>query len=104
MLACGPGSPPHVRRTQLDVNATRKNFGITSACAENTFDDTETPPRLEDHLRMCGEHSIEMLTKAWLAGSPPHVRRTPSDFIADTSVFGITSACAENTFRGLSVK
>ncbi|KRK97334.1 hypothetical protein FD04_GL001350 [Secundilactobacillus odoratitofui DSM 19909 = JCM 15043] len=50
-------------------------FGITSACAENTVYLSPVPSLFEDHLRMCGEYRNEPDNEKIVAGSPPHVRR-----------------------------
>ena len=97
------GSPPHVRRTHIIINKIFDDSGITSACAENTYQQKIEEITAEDHLRMCGEHFLNNCSTCHNLGSPPHVRRTLLVDDQQTGVWGITSACAENTAPDLAV-
>ena len=92
-----PGSPPRVRSRRGVLGATKGDFGITSACAEQTHFRAVTSCGGSDHLRVCGADASYAVYEDMQSGSPPRVRSRPclrSRRIAST---GITSACAEQT-------
>ena len=92
-----------MRRTHRTRKPAALRLGITSACAENTFQWYKTYNQIWDHLRMCGEHISSSTRFLTILGSPPHVRRTLLVDDQQTGVWGITSACAENTAPDLAV-
>ena len=111
------GSPPRVRSRPVVIHHQYRSFGITSACAEQTT----RPPwgrsvvwdhlrvcgaddklnRIQsgrgDHLRVCGADFKTMCESVETAGSPPRVRSRLHLQKRRLGMFGITSACAEQT-------
>ena len=73
---------------------------ITPACAGNTSCSPAIHHEKQDHPRMRGEHPSECLYTCILQGSPPHARGTRKVVINDSTVKGITPACAGNTNHG----
>ena len=91
------GSPPRVRSR---LNLTRLGVskdGITSACAEQTHPYTAYPRCSVDHLRVCGADRRFICTVDDTTGSPPRVRSRPTRRGTTTTLYRITSACAEQT-------
>ena len=91
------GSPPRVRSRLDRVRDVLAQFGITSACAEQTSTARLRTQKRRDHLRVCGADLIasEMFSRS--SGSPPRVRSRPGRAAPTPSDAGITSACAEQT-------
>ena len=73
--------------------------GTTSACAENTTDDTETINMHGNYLRVRGEYQIRKNVRCPASELPPRARRIPPVGVAVPISLGTTSACAENTRR-----
>ena len=71
--------------------------GTTSACAENTTDDTETINMHGNYLRVRGEYLIASSTRFTTSELPPRARRIHIEFDLGKAPVGTTSACAENT-------
>ena len=72
---------------------------ITSACAEQTRRRNPREGQTTDHLRVCGADLENSNVFASLFGSPPRVRSRLFDAKAINPPDGITSACAEQTWR-----
>ena len=68
------GSPPHVRGIRSGQCTAWLSFGITPACAGNTFALIDRSWISRDHPRMCGEYAAQTSSVRWMLGSPPHVR------------------------------
>ena len=71
--------------------------GITSACAEQTWNPPCRAWPGGDHLRVCGADLCLVSLKTLVAGSPPRVRSRRVTSYDRPGVCGITSACAEQT-------
>ena len=91
------GSPPRVRSRLGQAYTFVTEFGITSACAEQTRLSRRTRSSTRDHLRVCGADRLITPDTKVLAGSPPRVRSRPERSPAPVGRCGITSACAEQT-------
>ena len=78
-------------------------FGITPARAGNRMFSHHLPLKKRDHPRACGEQVSAGQTLAVVPGSPPRVRGTAYDDLADLAEYGITPARAGNrcTFETL---
>ena len=72
-------------------------YGITPACAGNTFSRPAHGWALRDHPRMRGEYILEQRDKTFEEGSPPHARGILITALGGISAPGITPACAGNT-------
>ena len=94
----GKGSPPHVRGTRQHPSRRSGHPRITPACAGNTPGFYLPWCFWEDHPRMCGEHYFCILAHRPFSGSPPHVRGTLHPSLSPSRSFGITPACAGNTY------
>ena len=95
--------PPRARRILIISDNTSDAVGTTSACAENTRNG-ELPERLlQNYLRVRGEYA-QVLTSMPLASElPPRARRIPANAHKTDTLFGTTSACAENTLNELGL-
>ena len=91
------GSSPRVRGTLRGRRAWRPRAGIIPACAGNTLLAYGLISNLEDHPRVCGEHSAYRLISQVATGSSPRVRGTPDEVVAAVGELGIIPACAGNT-------
>ena len=69
--------PPRARRILPLGPDTTRWTGTTSACAENTKDWAESPPRLWNYLRVRGEYSPLILALFLSLELPPRARRIP---------------------------
>ena len=89
-------SPPRLRRTSRADPAYAYSVRFTSAPAENM----QTPWRPGStpafHLRACGEHCVEDVTRLAAVVSPPRLRRTFPQQVGTQTPAGFTSAPAEN--------
>ena len=91
------GSPPRVRGTGRRLKTLPRGIRITPACAGNRpFAYGETV-QVEDHPRVCGEQPKDAAAEIVRSGSPPRVRGTGADSVANVLVDGITPACAGNS-------
>ena len=95
------GSPPRVRSRRNKVLLCNADTGITSACAEQTVGAARRQPERGDHLRVCGAGAAAVRAKHDLRGSPPRVRSRRGAALPGPRICGITSACAEQTIRGI---
>ena len=93
--------PPRARRILAASKTIEGMPGTTSACAENTFNQQISIIRAGNYLRVRGEYSAtpELIKRA--AELPPRARRIPLRLSKLPATVGTTSACAENTRRGL---
>jgi len=94
---CGVESPPLARRALHRVETSRKEHGITSACAESTTTPGFESTKSGNHLRLRGEHPPRAETAPASPESPPLARRAPAPRPTNSRASGITSACAEST-------
>ena len=94
-----PGSPPRVRSRLVQPTARTRIGGITSACAEQTLVVSSWLNPWWDHLRVCGADSNVGSSLSHDMGSPPRVRSRPTNVVPIKPPDGITSACAEQTYR-----
>ena len=96
--------PPRARRIHGRQGFTRIKHGTTSACAENTKSErmSDAPPR--NYLRVRGEYSGIRQWACTQAELPPRARRIRSPSGSRASSMGTTSACAENTRKGLLLR
>ena len=74
-------------------------FGITPACAGNTFLTFLINFVSEDHPRMRGEYLFASAIIAYMAGSPPHARGILPKLAEGAVQIRITPACAGNTLK-----
>ena len=92
------GSPPRVRGTVHPAFPDHRGHGITPACAGNRRRCRRTCIKSQDHPRVCGEQMTACIDGRGLAGSPPRVRGTDTNFGNKVIDGGITPACAGNSF------
>ena len=93
------GSPPRVRSRLMSSGFMVSPFGITSACAEQTTIRRMTGGNCTDHLRVCGADTAIIRANNGAKGSPPRVRSRHRPGYRNPYDGGITSACAEQTYR-----
>ena len=72
-------------------------MGTTSACAENTGQNTSPEPMWWNYLRVRGEYHPRPLKRQNPRELPPRARRIPNIKEQEGLAVGTTSACAENT-------
>ena len=89
--------PPRARRIHGGFTAPGYHIGTTSACAENTTLDPDKDVPYGNYLRVRGEYFSPRVWSSQRAELPPRARRIPNGDPVFTSIFGTTSACAENT-------
>ena len=89
--------PPRARRIRVLDSDPGTGYGTTSACAENTTDDTETINMHGNYLRVRGEYTGARALPASSTELPPRARRIPNPKECPMPRLGTTSACAENT-------
>ena len=70
------GSPPRVRGTGRVHDDPEEDYGITPACAGNSFQPTSKKASCKDHPRVCGEQPGRPAADRAGVGSPPRVRGT----------------------------
>ena len=92
-----PGSSPRVRGTPSPDNFPASDFGIIPACAGNTWARPCSGRVSWDHPRVCGEHTVSVLSPDGNTGSSPRVRGTHKTAIDAGWMDGIIPACAGNT-------
>ena len=88
------GSPPRVRGKDGHHLLTSCSGGITPACAGKRGQMLHELPFSRDHPRVCGEKSALSKNFTREEGSPPRVRGKVANFGNQTTVRGITPACA----------
>ena len=93
------GSPPRVRGKGADCPADRDPDRITPACAGKRLFQLHCIYLCRDHPRVCGEKSKCSLTFPKSLGSPPRVRGKARQILCNSSLFGITPACAGKSLR-----
>ena len=91
--------PPHARRRELAPCDRRDDEGITSACAEKSLGKYAQARPGGNYLRMRGEEGVELPATGVQGELPPHARRREMNPLALSPRQGITSACAEKSFR-----
>ena len=96
--------PPRARRIRVLDSDPGTGYGTTSACAENTTDDTETINMHGNYLRVRGEYQIRKNVRCPASELPPRARRILGDKAMGLHPGGTTSACAENTRKGLLLR
>ena len=89
--------PPRARRIHMGLWGCIIKGGTTSACAENTTGSTNNPATLGNYLRVRGEYPSTSVASKSIMELPPRARRIRKIDYGSGSVFGTTSACAENT-------
>ena len=89
--------PPRARRIRVSSRVYLREFGTTSACAENTKSPGCHPPLAGNYLRVRGEYPHKCCTVATTAELPPRARRIHPWGRGGLVTKGTTSACAENT-------
>ena len=94
-----PELPPRARRIQKATTAAFRNYGTTSACAENTppLPDASVAPR--NYLRVRGEYLRSSSITQYFSELPPRARRILPHSATVPIRWGTTSACAENTIH-----
>ena len=89
--------PPRARRIQAAKVELWRQYGTTSACAENTCAKAQQFPDWWNYLRVRGEY-FRMFLRVFVGKElPPRARRIRAQLIAKPLRDGTTSACAENT-------
>ena len=96
-VAC-QGSSPHVRGALNPATPEIDQTGIIPACAGSTTPSQPTHLTSRDHPRMCGEHCRPSSAIMSAAGSSPHVRGAPQDYVSRYGYRGIIPACAGSTY------
>ena len=92
--------PPRARRI-LGANWQEDlEKGTTSACAENTYVILGRRFSPRNYLRVRGEYITADFCTCNHVELPPRARRIHCDGIDFPTIFGTTSACAENTTNG----
>ena len=89
--------PPRARRIRIGLRICRGPCGTTSACAENTSQNTLGQNAPGNYLRVRGEYSCRTLAWIVCVELPPRARRILAAWVAVNIACGTTSACAENT-------
>ena len=89
--------PPRARRIRVIVVLACIFVGTTSACAENTTENTPGSIKNRNYLRVRGEYTTEGLGFALASELPPRARRIRVTTECQAEMSGTTSACAENT-------
>ena len=89
--------PPRARRIQAAKVELWRQYGTTSACAENTCAKAQQFPDWWNYLRVRGEYRLITSGISCLTELPPRARRIPHMASAFNIASGTTSACAENT-------
>ena len=89
--------PPRARRIRVLDSDPGTGYGTTSACAENTTDDTETINMHGNYLRVRGEYHGRHGNHQHAWELPPRARRIHGRQGFTRIKHGTTSACAENT-------
>ena len=97
------GSPPHLRGTLDYFGVEDVVDRITPASAGNTCQPSTDLDRIEDHPRICGEHTPTDIHILAVIGSPPHLRGTRVKAMVLDDVTRITPASAGNTHRPISL-
>ena len=89
--------PPRTRRIRPARYAASKEYGTTSAYAENTHSQarSQQPPR--NYLRVRGEYPAASNPNHGNRELPPRTRRIPAKLPIAIKTHGTTSAYAENT-------
>ena len=70
--------PPRARRIPTRENLIQQNRGTTSACAENTGQNTSPEPMWWNYLRVRGEYHPRPLKRQNPRELPPRARRIPN--------------------------
>ena len=89
--------PPRARRIRCMIFRPCLIQGTTSACAENTDDESYLFLDIGNYLRVRGEYGEIRLRDIENLELPPRARRIPSPHQFRMPRRGTTSACAENT-------
>ena len=89
--------PPRARRILYAPLPTSVCLGTTSACAENTPDQSTLFRTRRNYLRVRGEYTHTHIFSVRKPELPPRARRIPVQVSDGVQEFGTTSACAENT-------
>ena len=92
--------PPRARRIQRLRGHSHRQFGTTSACAENTEWHTRPSATNRNYLRVRGEYGRVVIVSDAFLELPPRARRILTYGFESVTDFGTTSACAENTGSG----
>ena len=95
------GSPPRVREKLAAGTPSTGEIRITPACAGKTLYDYDRLAHAKDHPRVCGKNLQQERQVQARLGSPPRVREKPVVLTQQTSVYGITPACAGKTIYNL---
>ena len=95
--------PPRARRIRASSSPIGGANGTTSACAENTGQNTSHAPMSWNYLRVRGEYWSGMRWITDEAELPPRARRIPPTPSRTDRTLGTTSACAENTGKEVSI-
>ena len=101
LMICDSGSSPRVRGTRLWRCHCSVPVRFIPACAGNTWKPRTTPISLSVHPRVCGEHWLVGLPRAWSGGSSPRVRGTRFTAQGADYKSRFIPACAGNTWRGM---
>ena len=89
--------PPRARRILRSRVSRLLARGTTSACAENTENLWPSMVGNRNYLRVRGEYITADFCTCNHVELPPRARRIHCDGIDFPTIFGTTSACAENT-------
>ena len=92
--------PPRARRIPQQICVRPRPPGTTSACAENTDDESYLVLDIGNYLRVRGEYETLALDEEKTLELPPRARRIHAAVGRRTRDSGTTSACAENTTHG----
>ena len=92
--------PPRARRILKISGRLWLVIGTTSACAENTYVILGRRFSPRNYLRVRGEYITADFCTCNHVELPPRARRIHCDGIDFPTIFGTTSACAENTTNG----
>ena len=89
--------PPRARRILRFPTTWCRDYGTTSACAENTWSTAKPSCRSRNYLRVRGEYDESDGVHVDYLELPPRARRIPPRSLVTPRSLGTTSACAENT-------
>ena len=91
------GSPPRVREPHRAYHLPPSIMRITPACAGTTGREGIQQIQLQDHPRVCGNHSSPLRNCVDCPGSPPRVREPQHLEAVPGFELRITPACAGTT-------
>ena len=94
------GSSPRMRGAPRAARAASQPFGIIPAYAGSTFKGMTMQDLIEDHPRVCGEHTLAHVDSCISRGSSPRMRGALTASVFSVNQSGIIPAYAGSTRPG----